>query len=227
MKPTAVIFDFYGTLAQDEPGHTLEDRIAPYGLAWDYDVERTHSNDGDELGPETAASRDAYEAFRRPGRVAMLEMMGVEPKDVERVYAEMYDRVVPRMVYPDTRPAIDELKAAGLRLAICSNWDWDLDLVLEQCGLTAAFEVAVTSARVGCRKPHPRIFEHTLDELGLGVDEAVYVGDTVHADVDGPLAIGLRPIHIWRWYPRPRPALPDGVAAIDELTEVLPLLASS
>lgn len=226
MRTKAVIFDFYGTLAQDEPGHTLEDRIAAYGLTWDHEIERAHSADGMELDPASAESRDAYEAFRRPERVATLEAMGVHPSEIERIYEEMYGRIIPRVVYPDTRPAIDELKAAGFRLAICSNWDWDLDLVLDQCGLTDEFDVAVTSARVGCRKPHARIFEHTLAAMGLRADEAVYVGDTPHADVDGPLAIGLRPIHIWRWYPRPRPPLPAGVPAIDALTEVLPLLAA-
>lgn len=224
MAVKAVIFDFYGTLAQDEPGDTLEDRMQRRGFDWDWSVESAMSRDGEDH-PHAAESRDAYEAFRRPERIAALEAMGVPAAQVEEVYADIYGRVVARTVYPDVVPVLEQLRAEGYRLAICSNWDWDLDKVLDQCGLTDWFEVAITSARAGCRKPHRRIFEQTLAPLGVEPGDAVFVGDTVQADIEGPLAVGMRPVHVWRWRPRPRPALPEGVPALDDLSPLPALLS--
>ena len=51
-----------------------------------------------------------------------------------------------------------ELRARGLRLVICSNWDWDLAEAVDEAGLTAAVDAIVSSAWVGARKPHPRIY---------------------------------------------------------------------
>jgi putative hydrolase of the HAD superfamily len=56
----------------------------------------------------------------------------------------------------------------------------------------------VSSAWVGARKPHPRIYTHTLERLGIGAADAIFVGDTWNCDVAGPLAAGLRPVYLRR-----------------------------
>ena len=199
----------------------MEERLAALGHTFDWKVEHRWSNDGDDH-PDAAASRDAYEAFRRPSRVAMLRDMGVPEETLDEAYGVMFSPV-PKIVYPDVPPVLAALRASGVRMAVCSNWDWDLDVVLAACHLDGFFDVAITSARVGCRKPHRRIFEHTLAELGVDVEDAAYVGDTPHADVEGPLAIGLRPVHVWRWSDTP-PPVPDGVTTIPDLRPLADLL---
>ena len=52
-----------------------------------------------------------------------------------------------------------DLRGRGVALAICSNWDWDLHEAIESAGLTGAVDVVVSSAWVGARKPHPRIYD--------------------------------------------------------------------
>jgi putative hydrolase of the HAD superfamily len=49
---------------------------------------------------------------------------------------------------------------------------------------------------VGVEKPDPRIFEIALAELGIGPEQAVYVGDTCFFDVAGARAAGLVPVHV-------------------------------
>jgi putative hydrolase of the HAD superfamily len=44
---------------------------------------------------------------------------------------------------------------------------------------------AVTSARAGARKPHPVIFQHASERLGVIFDEVVFVGDSWRPDVEG------------------------------------------
>ena len=82
------------------------------------------------------------------------------------------------------------LRDRGLRLAICSNWDWDLDLAVDEVGLADAFDVVVSSAWAGARKPHPRIFEHTLAKVGVDPSAVLFVGDTWGPDVVGPARTG-------------------------------------
>jgi putative hydrolase of the HAD superfamily len=63
-------------------------------------------------------------------------------------------------------------------------------------GATAQVAVVVDSEVVGVEKPDPAIFGIALDALSLPPDECLYVGDTVHFDVNGARAAGLRPVHL-------------------------------
>ena len=54
--------------------------------------------------------------------------------------------------------------ARGLRLAICSNWDWDLEPAVAEAGLAGRFDIVVSSAWAGARKPHPRIYRYLLEQ---------------------------------------------------------------
>jgi putative hydrolase of the HAD superfamily len=81
---------------------------------------------------------------------------------------------------------------------ICSNWDWDLREAVDEARLTDAVDVMVSSAWVGARKPHPRIYAQTLAEAGVGAAGTLFVGDTWGPDVAGPLAAGLSPLYLRR-----------------------------
>jgi len=71
-----------------------------------------------------------------------------------------------------------ELRRRGYALAICSNnvreWDslWRAMLPVDEL-----FDVVVVSAFVGSRKPERRIFEITLERLGLDADATLMVDD--------------------------------------------------
>jgi putative hydrolase of the HAD superfamily len=59
-------------------------------------------------------------------------------------------------------------------------------------GLADCFDVIVSSARAGARKPHPRIFRYALDHVGLPAQEVLFVGDALVPDVRGPSRAGMR-----------------------------------
>ena len=71
-----------------------------------------------------------------------------------------------------------ELRGRGYRMAICTNnvreWErlWRAKLPVDEI-----FEVVVDSAFVGPRKPEPRIYEITLERLGVGPEAALLVDD--------------------------------------------------
>jgi len=56
------------------------------------------------------------------------------------------------------------------------------------------FDDMVFSTDVGLRKPHPRIFKISLDNLSVSNEEAVYVGNSLQADIKGALNVGIRSI---------------------------------
>ena len=99
--------------------------------------------------------------------------------------------------------------ARGLRLACVSNWDVSLPQVLEHCGLGAAFDVVVTSAGAGSRKPDPKIFELALERCGCRPGQVLHVGDSAEEDAAGAEAAGIRCLLIDR----------DGGAEIGSLAE--------
>jgi putative hydrolase of the HAD superfamily len=132
------------------------------------------------------------------------------------------------VAYDDAVAALTQLRAAGVRVAVCSNWDWDLVEALDAAGLTEHVDVVVSSAWVGARKPHTRIYRHMLDALGVDADRVLFVGDTWNCDVDGPLAHGLRPVYVRRAHREPditAPAeRPDDVLVLPDLAGLLDLL---
>ncbi len=99
-------------------------------------------------------------------------------------------------LYEDTVPTLQHLRDTGLKLAIVSNWDTPLDPLTERLGIAHYFDIIVAShdARVRSAKPDSRIFNYTLEAVGVSAEEAVHVGDTYEADIVGAEGVGIRPI---------------------------------
>lgn len=93
--------------------------------------------------------------------------------------------------YPDARPALERLAAAGLKLAVVANWDVSLADVLTRLSLADCFEAVVTAAEVGRAKPDPRPFEVALERLGVEAALCVHVGDDPGTDIAGAGAAGI------------------------------------
>jgi putative hydrolase of the HAD superfamily len=124
--------------------------------------------------------------------------------------------------FPDTVPALRELRSLGLKLVAASNWDVSLHEQLERAGLTALLDGAVSSAEVGAPKPDAEIFVRALALAGATPGEALHVGDDVKADVGGALAAGLEPVLIDR---DGSLEAPPGVRRIASLAELPALCA--
>jgi putative hydrolase of the HAD superfamily len=71
-----------------------------------------------------------------------------------------------------------DLRARGYKMAICTNnvreWEqlWRAKLPVDEI-----FHVVVDSAFVGCRKPERRIYEITLERLGVAPSAALFIDD--------------------------------------------------
>jgi putative hydrolase of the HAD superfamily len=228
----AVLFDFYGTLARAVSwGETHEQVFARHGLPFDT-VHWGHNfvgeaNDGDEH-LEQSANRDAYVAWERERLRRRARACGVGDDDLEALVADLYSasKAYTLKAYDEVVDVLETLRAGGVTVAICSNWDWDLDRAVVQSGLDQLVDLAVTSAQAGARKPHPRIFRHTLERCGVEAHEALFVGDTFSADVQGALTLGMPVVHVWRDdVEGDPPPLPQGATRSADLRVVLDLVA--
>jgi len=95
-------------------------------------------------------------------------------------------------VPPDVVPALEALRARGLRLVVVSNANGTLLAHMDRIGMTARFDVILDSADEGVEKPDPRFFEIALARSGAHKETTIHVGDLYYVDVMGARGAGLR-----------------------------------
>lgn len=217
----AITIDALGTLLELlPPAPRLRDELGARGI--DVSLEEAGRAMKAEIGFYRAhlwMGRDAAglaELRRRCGEV-LQEALGVE--------ADVEDALLAAIVFepfPDTVPALRELRARGVKLVAASNWDVSLHEQLDRTGLAPLLDGALSSAEVGSPKPDPEIFVRALALAGARPEEALHVGDDLEADVGGALAAGLEPVLIERDGPLEPP---PGVRRIASLAELPALCA--
>jgi len=172
----AIISDFGGVLtspmADSFRAFHQASGIAP--AAWGKAMAAIAARDGANPLFELETGRMSEAAFLRALEQELAGELGY-PVGLDG-FGEQYFRGL----HPNER-LIDymrELRRRGYRLAICSNnvreWDplWRAMLPVDEL-----FDVVVVSAFVGSRKPERRIFEITLEHLGVAADAAVMIDD--------------------------------------------------
>jgi putative hydrolase of the HAD superfamily len=99
-------------------------------------------------------------------------------------------------LYEDALPTLDELRRHGLLIGLVTNGQRDLEEFVEHHGLVV--DAMVGSRLHGRIKPHPSIFGAALEALGVTIQEAAMVGDSVEDDIEGARALGMRAILVDR-----------------------------
>jgi len=83
------------------------------------------------------------------------------------------------------------------KIALLSNaWLEAPRQTLRDKGYGRWFDVMVCSYDIKISKPDPRIFQHTLNLLEVDASEAVMVGDSIKADIEGAINAGLEAIWV-------------------------------
>jgi len=113
------------------------------------------------------------------------------------------------------------LRARGYRLAVISNWSFDLPESLDHLGLGQYLEAVFASETLGYAKPSNAAFLLPLDRLGLAAAACAYVGDLYDVDVWGAARVGLTPILFDPLELRLHPDV-RSVASLRELLDLFP-----
>ena len=183
MALRAVVFD-YGmvlTAAPDQESHDAMVRIT--GLPVDrfeslYWADR-HAYDEGKLSGITFWQKLLRDAKLSLGEDALHEL--------NRLDARMWTTQNPRMVAWQL-----QLKQHGIRTAILSNMgDTVLASIQAEFKWIENFDVLVWSYQLHMAKPDPRIYLHTLQQLGTKPEETLFLDDR-QVNVDAAIALGMK-----------------------------------
>lgn len=208
-SPQAVFFDVGSTLlfpspsvaetmaqVAEERGHGLTVRdFEQHMPAMDAFYEAEYLRDGDFWCSHEGSTAIWLDQYRY-----VCHLAGIA-HDAEGVAASVHDayrREDHWEMYADVVACLRGLKERGFALGVVSNWDAGLEGLLRDVRLLPYFDVVVSSAVVGYRKPNPVIFDRACEQMGVEASQAVHVGDRVDADGDGAFAANIRPIIIDR-----------------------------
>jgi putative hydrolase of the HAD superfamily len=223
----AVVFDFYGTLAYAPDGAgTLAVVLEEHGYSLAHDLEHRWWNDIDGVDHrEHSVSREHYMAWQEGRLRATLEASAVDDAQITPIITRVNERLGKQTMhaYGEAAEVMATLRARGIVVAICSNWSWELEEALARAGLDGCADVTLSSAWVGARKPHPRIYNHTIEVLGHDPSEMLFIGDNWNCDVAGPRAAGMRAMYLRRADAPTDPSAPATLDApvVPDLTAVL------
>jgi len=129
-------------------------------------------------------------------------------------------------LYSDTVETLTRLNEDGYVMGVVSNAksDWAVRAILRRRDLDGFFKTIVTSAALKVRKPRSEIFRRALIDLHVDPSEAVFVGDSIPADVGGAKRMGMYAIHIRRKPPESSSLnVPD--ATVTNLSETPGIIA--
>jgi putative hydrolase of the HAD superfamily len=93
-------------------------------------------------------------------------------------------------INPGTIEVLADLKAGSTSLALLSNAGPDYGSYFRHGPLRDFFAACYVSGELGLLKPHPEIYQHVLDDLGISAAEAVFI-DNRQANVRGARALGI------------------------------------
>jgi putative hydrolase of the HAD superfamily len=97
-------------------------------------------------------------------------------------------------------PVLRALRGRGYRLGLVSNAadDANTQVLVDKLGARPYFDVILSSAAVGVRKPNPRILLRALEALRAAPQRAAMIGDTLGADILGARNAGIFGIWVRR-----------------------------
>lgn len=117
------------------------------------------------------------------------EENGLVERSMEIFYGTLLEH---RELVTGTVDMLSEVKSRGYRVGLISDVAWGLPSRfprrdMREYGLEEYFDDLIFSTDVELRKPNPKIFELSLFRLGIEPDNAVYIGNSLQADIKGAL----------------------------------------
>lgn len=206
MEIKGILFDLGGTLFSYERSPEMGRTIFRAAKSIGVDVEPREIGSAWRAANESVmrsfAERDYFlhrDLFLETLRTFAASFDATVPDEVaEEFHAKQLSAVVDHLpIRPDCLETLAHLKRRGLYLAIVSNIDDDyLDPLVEKHGLDGVLDHWTSSEEARSCKPHTGIYHYALEKGGLGATETLFVGDSLHHDIAGANAAGLRSARI-------------------------------
>ena len=122
---------------------------------------------------------------------------GLEPLLGHRPHLHRFREIYFEALHPNAEMIglMRELKASGKRMAMLTNnvREWE-PLWRPMLPVDEIFETVVDSGFVGCRKPEAKIYEMTLERLGLPGEVCLFIDD-IEVNCEGARKAGMTAVH--------------------------------
>jgi putative hydrolase of the HAD superfamily len=111
--------------------------------------------------------------------------------------ADAYIQTLPQYntLFPGAISILETLKPHYALHMITNGFKDVQHYKMKNSGLLPYFETITDSSSVGKKKPDPEIFNHALKVGGVRSSEAVMIGDSLEADIEGALSVGMHAVH--------------------------------
>ncbi len=127
---------------------------------------------------------------------------GKTPAVIDHLAADYIDRFEDGefiRLFPDTKPALEALRAQGAKMGIVSNFGTYLTSFLKKLEIDQFFDFTIISAAEGCEKPNSDIYKKALSRCnGAEVGRILFVGDCPKEDYEAAAQHAMVPILIDR-----------------------------
>ena len=169
-------------------------------------------------------SGGAYRPLPEYLRAALERSLRAVGRDTGPLDAAM-QRAAAMDPFPEAASALAALSEAGLRLGVLTNSTTEAaERALDSAGLRDRFDVVIGSDAVQVFKPHPRVYQHAVAQLGCAASDVCLVA--AHAwDVMGAMRVGLRGGWVARAERWLVPVVPDPDVRGDDLEAVARTIA--
>jgi len=202
-------------------GNASECAAERYGVAWPVFREAYLREVAQQIARSAESRREHSFEDRLAGTFAQLGVARPPVDELSALVVRLGEHIVAEATLVDgVREVIPEL-ARHYRLGIVSNYPC-APLVarsMERFGLLDCFSAIVVSGEWGWTKPHPGIYREALRRIDLTHERALFVGDDLVNDVQGPKAVGMRAA--WFAPSRQTDEAADADAHIVDLRELL------
>lgn len=204
--PTAILFDFGGTILSDrqydiESGYAklLDHAIQPHSRTLNEVIEEAARLDS-ELEKHYGLIEFPIQRFQR----TLFDKLGIQFRiPSPEMELEFWKGAVRYSSEPEISETLDALTQLKIKMGIVSNYPFSgsvLEWELQRHGLMDAFSFVLSSADYAIRKPHPLLFEVAIAKLNIKADQAWYCGNSPEFDIKGAKSAGLWAI----WYNKHR-----------------------
>ena len=136
----------------------------------------------------------------------------------------LMDAYMTLAAFPDVKPGLEQLKRAGLRLAILSNGEPEmLQSAARSAGIADFLDAVISADEVKTFKPNPRVYELASAHLGVATSSIGFVSSNSW-DISGAASAGLTTFWIQRAAAEPAEELGYSASHIVHLLTDLPSL---
>ena len=188
----AIIFDAYGTLISTGNGSVkAAEKILTLNQRGDIDPKEFYAR-WKELHKKHIDNLDSFITEEKIFENDLRELYNLYSinGDYEKDVQVMLDTLGKRKAFPETRKVLEFLSQKHI-VAIGSTSDTApllSDISNNHLNVAKVF----TSESLRVYKPRKEFYEKILDALNVSVDEALFVGDSLIDDVEGPQSAGMR-----------------------------------